>query len=233
MKKKPGIIILFFALALIIGFIGFTMFEVYLTVNKEISLAKKAPELDTPAMIEENEKKVCWIKGVLKVDDPNKLVLSPGGEIPCVYYIFNVEYATYDTDSDGDTRKTWHTSEKKEDFAGIPLIVKDEEYTIPKKEEWVRGELKESLSGNKTQHGTEYRYSEYIIPDKSSVWVLGIPYNKRIEKTEIGFIITMNTPDKFIEEDTTTSIALIIIACVFMCLALFFAGLSLWIIMKK
>jgi hypothetical protein len=232
MKKKPGIIILLFALGLIIGFIASCLFTVYFDINREIALAKKVPRVKTPGMVSEYENKPCWISGTIKADDPSQLLISRGTERPCVYFSYTQEYATYETDSDGDVDKTWHTSEQLKELADIPFTVQDRKYRLNKENLWVKGGLIETLDREETRDFTEYRYSEYIIPDGALLWILGIPGTDTINPTEEGLIITMNTPDEYIGETKCTAVVLLVIVSVFFCIAVFFVGLGIWMVRK-
>ncbi|MBN2531908.1 MAG: hypothetical protein JXB88_03395 [Spirochaetales bacterium] len=232
MKKKPGIIILFFACALIIGFVASNLLTVYVDINKEIAIAKKAPRAETSATVLEYQNKPCWISGTIKAADPAELLVSRGAEMPCVYFSYTSEYATYDTDSDGDVDKTWHISEKIEKLADIPFTVQDRKFRLIKDNLRVKGGLVETLNRNETLNHTEYRYSEYIIPDGTPLRVLGIPDRETIRPTHEGLVITMNTPDRYIGETATTSVILLVIVCVLFCIAVFFTGLGVWMVRK-
>jgi hypothetical protein len=232
MKKKPGIIILFFALAIIIGFVAAALLTVYFDMNREIALARKAPRAEIPSMVSEYANKPCWISGTIKAGDSSQLLVSRGAEKPCVYYHYTSEYATYDTDADGDVDKTWHTSEKIEKLADIPFTVQDRKYQLRDEDLWVKGGLIETLDRSETRNFTEYRYSEYIIPDGAPLWVLGIPDMETISPTEEGLVITMNTPDEYIGETTTAAVVLLVIVVVMFCIAVFFVGLGVWMVRR-
>ena len=208
------------------------LFTVYLDVNQEIALVKKTPRAATPGMVSEYKDKVCWVSGIFQADNPDQLLISRGAKRPCVYFEYLSEYATYDTDSEGHVDKTWHTSEEIKKLGPIPLTVRNTEFYIRSDNPRVQGGLEKTLDKQEIRNHIEYRYSEYIIPDNSSVWVLGIPGTDTIGPTEIGIIITMNTPDEYISEQGTTAIVLIVIVVVLLCVAGLFLGLGIRMIRK-
>jgi hypothetical protein len=227
-KNKPGLIIIFIALVIILGFVAFAIFTVYLDTNKEITLYKNVPRAKTPGMVSEYENNICWISGILKADDPGELLVSPGAGKPCVYYHFFVEYAVYEIDSEGDVDKTWHTSIDEEQLAQIPFVVGNRKYRLNHNQLKVDSELENILDRKETRHGTEYRYNEDIIPDGAEIWVIGIPVKERINPTEEGLIITMNTPDKYIGNVSVVSVVLLLIVV----MLIIIIGIFIWIIVR-
>jgi hypothetical protein len=199
-KNKPGMIIVFSALIIILGFVVYAIVTLYVDLDKEIVLYKNSHRVKTPGMVSEYENNVCWIFGVLKADDPDKLLVSPGAGIVCIYYHYTVEYALYETDSDGDVHKKWHTSTDEEVFSEIPLSVVDKEYRL-KTDRMKFERLQEKTVDRKEKvSGTEYRLSEYIIRDGTEVWVFGSPEKDTIRPSEAGLIIITGTPDKYISD---------------------------------
>jgi hypothetical protein len=232
MQKKPGMIILIFVIAFLAGFFGYILITVYVDMNKEISLAKKAPRAVSPVMVSEYEYNPCWVTGTMKADNPEELLLSRGTKKPCVYYSFTLERAIYEQRTDGKLDKDWHVLEQKSECADIPLTVQGKEYHLRSENLIVRGGLVKTLDRKETKNHTEYRYSEYIIPDGALLWVLGIPDNRTITSTEKGLFITMQTPDAFIGESSSSAIVALVISSLLFCLAVFLILLGIHMIRK-
>jgi hypothetical protein len=194
--------ILLVALSLLSCFAAVITLGIFDLFQSRTTLFSKSPRLETKGGVTENENAPCWIKGRLKAKHREDLVSSRGTETRCAYYSYRVEYTKQRNAASNRGGTPWNVFKVAAEFASIPFLVDDREYSLPYLYARAEGRLVRTLDRIDSRGGATYHYTEDIIPDDSEVWILGIPAGSSISRTEIGVVISMDTPEEVADGDT-------------------------------
>jgi hypothetical protein len=218
---------------IILAAIGIFLFGEYHKISADASITNGARKIVSEGMISEYENTLCWITGMLKSENGIGLVISHGAEKPCVYYSYISEHGIESSDDDS---MDWIVTESKSEFADIPLLVQSRKYALQKGNILVEGGLLETINkyaSSKVIDGELYRNSEYIIPDSSTVHVLGIPVKDAIKASNNVLLVTMKPIDEFINEKRLYSALFLIFSLVSFAAAVALIATFVWKLIKE
>jgi hypothetical protein len=212
--------LLLIVLYLAVPFIMCLFLDKYSFEQEEIKIYKNAKQVSAESLPEFYGQD-CWFKGIA-VSLEKESLISPVTKQPCVYYSYlKEEWVKYER-SDGTVEGKWETVEGEKKSVDINLLVGETdagEYSIDRDDILFIG--KTAVDKQQVIELTVYRITLDIIPAGEEVWVFGRPFEKEIKKPSFKeIILTLKTPEGFMEYLQQRSVLEFILAAIFIFLSI-------------